>query len=206
MPSDGLRSLVPFTFHTFTFRLLPPPLLAWQLVPTCHIRKEEGGRLTKPHMHYELHFSAAAQILKSQWERHIYTRTNKKQVQVQVNTDVAKKWKKKNKKQIRKMTLIPNKTADIQMTEKCCWNWSVAVQFSFVNQNRKKIYNVRKKPDFGTREGSKEFLHKTGFMVNISSWDKLFPSDPLWPSWILFRKELCRWRYLICEGKNHLNC
>lgn len=72
-------------------------------------------------MHYELHFSAAAQILKSQWERHMYTSTNKKQVQVQVNTDVAKKnERKKTKKQIRKMTLIPNKTADIQMTEKCC--------------------------------------------------------------------------------------
>lgn len=160
MPSDGLRSLVPFTFHTFTFRLLPPPLLAWQLVPTCHIRKEEGGRLTKPHMHYELHFSAAAQILKSQWERHIYTRTNKKQVQVQVNTDVAKKWKKKNKKQIRKMTLIPNKTADIQMTEKCCWNWSVAVKFSFVNQNRKKIYNVRKNLTLAPGKAAKSFCIK----------------------------------------------
>ena len=49
LPSNGLRSplkMVPVTFHTFTFGLLPPPPV-WQLVLTCQMRKEERGRLTK---------------------------------------------------------------------------------------------------------------------------------------------------------------
>lgn len=71
-----------------------------------------------------------------------------------------KNERKKTKKQIRKMTLIPNKTADIQMTEKCCWNWSVAVQFSFVNQNRKKIYNVRKNLTLAPGKAAKSFCIK----------------------------------------------
>lgn len=53
----------------------------------------------------------------------MYTRINKKkkkQIQVQVNTDTEKK--KQGKKQIRKMTLIPNKTVDIQTAEKFSFN------------------------------------------------------------------------------------
>lgn len=40
--------MVPVIIHTFTFGLLPPPLVR-QLLLTCPVRKEERGRLTIKH-------------------------------------------------------------------------------------------------------------------------------------------------------------